>query len=145
MKTNEELEKEMYELRGQRIFLSSQLSFEMEGYWNNNPLSIDNMNEIRQEIIGIDQRLIPLQQEYEARFHHYHVCFSSEMPYVGGGISKSAHNVCLRSEINYDIDTTRQRIDLVNDKNAYALFLDLSQTLMQTYMNFKFEMIKKVN
>lgn len=43
MKTNEELEKEMHELREQRIFLSTQLSLEMEGYWNNNPLSMDNI------------------------------------------------------------------------------------------------------
>ncbi len=146
MKTTEELESEMYELRSERAFLSAQLSFAMAGYWNNEPLSTEKMEEIRVKINQIDTKLSPLQMDYEKQFCHYYVRFSSEIPDVlGGRISGSSFYLVMRSKVNCEIDTTKQPVDWENDQLAKNLVTDLSKQLMLTYNNFRFEVIAKQN
>ena len=65
METTEQVEQEIDALRLQRVLLSSQLSVEMENYWNDVPLSKENIDKLKMELSNLDDRLMPLQLKYE--------------------------------------------------------------------------------
>ncbi|HXD91886.1 MAG TPA: hypothetical protein VNX01_01665 [Bacteroidia bacterium] len=145
MERTEQLEQQMYELRSERIFFSSQMGIAMEGYWHGVPLSQERMNGLRDQIAEIDLQLNPLQEEYESLFHHYYVRFSADVPDTLGRVSRQTYAPVMRSKVDYNIDTTKQKIDWENDKNAQKLHRDLSANLIDTYNNIRFEMIIKWN
>jgi predicted nucleic acid-binding Zn-ribbon protein len=145
METTEQLEQQMYELRSQRIFLSTQLSLEMDGYWNNVPSSKENMDKLREELNAIDNKLMPLQEKYERHFNHYYIRFSSEIPDMYGRLSRHVYHNYMRSKVDCNIDTTKEKVDLTNKLQALELVNDLAKSLYGTYNNIRFEVIVKQN
>lgn len=136
----QELQKEITNLRYQRILKGSLLDSLRDGHKN-----IEKVEELKKEIKFIDSLLEPMNIEFNNLHHHYSIVFDSEM-LDSTGQTKTKYEITkiMHSEIDCDIDTTTERRLHTDVPNYMNLLDELARRLSYDYSNVWFKSIKKI-